>query len=957
MGSSENKNLGMKSFEVRESFIKYFERNGHTAVASSSLIPDNDPTLLFTNAGMNQFKNLFLGLEKRPYQRAVSSQKCVRAGGKHNDLENVGFTARHHTFFEMLGNFSFGEYFKKEAIHFAWQFLTEELGLPKNKLYVTVFNSDDEAANIWHKQEGIPTDRIFRFGEKDNFWRMGDTGPCGPCTEIFYDHGPKAGLISDPFKGIESGEDRFVEIWNLVFMQFFEKAPGVMEPLPKPSVDTGSGLERVVAAMQGKTNNYDTDLFAPLIQTACKAGGFEYITDETILKKYPEVRENTAAIRVMADHCRAAGFLLADGAFPSNEGRGYVLRRILRRAIRFGRKLNPTVSIFPSMVEALIQQMSGQYSELKSRKDFILSAVRDEEDRFLHTLDKGTEVLTGEIERAKNRGLKSLPGETLFKLYDTYGFPVDLTRIMASEKGMLVDEASFEEEMKSSKEKSKLSWKKVGIQADEAHLIQIAQHIINQLKVKTNFVGYDEVAATTKILALSDGAKLVNELHSNQSGFVVLERTPFYAEGGGQVGDHGALLDSDFKEKTGGDLSQNISGMNIALDAFNSIESLSSKSKTFFEVINCTKSSDVFIHHVHGHKGTLKVNESIQSFVNFRARQSTCAHHTATHLLHSALRKVLGTHVTQAGSLVEPNRLRFDFNHGKALTSKEIKQIESIVNEQISLSIPVNSRVMTHKAALNEGAMALFGEKYGDEVRVLKIADFSCELCGGTHVKNTSEIRVFKIVSEGSVSSGVRRIEAITHNRAIDLLTKAFEENNQARSLSGFTESWDKYLEAGETDGSKNSRNLSTWIEERKNEIKGLEREIKKLKGAQIDVAGFIKNAKKFGDPKLESCLVWANLDIEDREVLSQVSDQLRDRIKSGIIIVFGKGESSHPTLVSVTADLTKTFPAGNLLKSIAATMGGKGGGRPDFAQGAVNDLTKVAEAEKAILNSIASGK
>lgn len=913
----------MKSFEVRNAFINYFKKNGHAPVASSSLIPDNDPTLLFTNAGMNQFKNVFLGVEKRDYKRAVSSQKCVRAGGKHNDLENVGFTARHHTFFEMLGNFSFGDYFKKDAIHFAWEFLTKDLGIPKEKLYVTVFQTDDEAADIWHKQEGIPRDRIFRFGEKDNFWRMGDTGPCGPCTEIFYDHGPKAGKISDPFQGIASGEDRFIEIWNLVFMQFYEKSPGQMDPLPKPSVDTGSGLERVVALMQGKFNNYDTDLFAPMIDVACKKVGWNFsqlLQLEDEFRARPEVqeiqgrkkfqvREDLAALRVLADHSRSTSFLIADGALPSNEGRGYVLRRILRRGLRYGRKLSESQSVLPDMVSSLIENMSDFYPELSQRKDIILSTVKEEEGRFLQTLDLGTQMLSEELKKIKSKGGKSLPGELVFKLYDTYGFPADLTRVIAEEQQITFDEAAFEKEMDQSRAKAKASWKGKGLQADEGHLIQMAQGIFNTSK-NTQFSGYEGLKDSSKILALSNGKTAVKELKTGESGFVILDRTPFYAEGGGQVGDLGLLVG------IGGEA----------------------------QVTNTTKSHEVFVHHIEVTKGTLTADSAVQSHVYEKERRNTMAHHSATHLMHAALRQVLGTHVTQAGSIVDPLRLRFDFTHNKPLTSEEIQKIENLVNEKISAALPVETKNMKHKEAMQAGAMALFGEKYGDEVRVLRMGDFSSELCGGTHVGNTSEIRLFKIISEGGVSAGVRRIEAIAGDVAAKYAFQNISDNLKARGAAGLSTNWLQILDMD------NSQSLVPWIEGQKEKIRGLEKEIKQLQGSKIDLDQLLSKASSFKNKSGgEARLVFADLNVEDREVLAQVNDQLKNKIQSGIVIVVGQGQGSHPIIVSVTKDLTNNYKAGDILREVAGIMGGKGGGRPDFAQGAAPHRQQLPAAQEKI--------
>jgi len=678
----------MKSHEIRNQFVSYFKKQNHHWVPSSSLIPENDPTLLFANAGMNQFKNTFLGLENRDYQRAVSVQKCVRAGGKHNDLENVGFTARHHTFFEMLGNFSFGDYFKKEAIHFAWEFLTKEIQIPKEKLYVTVFETDDEAADIWHKQIGLSKDRIFRLGEKDNFWRMGDTGPCGPSSEIFYDHGPSAGKESDPYKGILSGEDRFIEIWNLVFMQFYEKSPGVMDPLPKPSVDTGAGFERLVSALQGKYANYDSDLFAPMIEKASQISKIDYICDPLLLAKNNELREQTAAFRVLADHSRSVGFLIGDGALPANEGRGYVLRRILRRAIRYGQKLSPTDSIFPEMIETMISHMSSFYPELLKQKNLILTTVRDEQNRFLTTLDHGNTLLSDEISRLKSKGQKTLEGKLVFKLYDTFGFPADLTQLICQEKGFSIDEVGFQEEMQKAKQKAKSSWKGKGIDASEAHLLSWTQEL-KSTNSSTEFVGYEKLTGESSLLALSNGKSQVTELQTGDTGYVVLKSTPFYAESGGQIGDQGTLI----KQQNG----------KIMAEA---------------QVFDCRKIFDIFIHSVEVIEGTLKVSDLITATVTESVRRNTMSNHSATHLLHAALRQVLGGHVSQSGSLVDETKTRFDFTHNKPVTEEEILKIETLVNEQIEKVLPVIAQEKTYKEALATGAMALFGEKYGEHVRV-----------------------------------------------------------------------------------------------------------------------------------------------------------------------------------------------------------------------------------------------
>ena len=883
----------MKSAEIRNTFVDYFKKQSHTHVGSSSLIPENDPTLLFTNAGMNQFKNAFLGLDKRDYNRAVSVQKCVRAGGKHNDLDNVGFTARHHTFFEMLGNFSFGDYFKKDAIHFAWELLTKDFQIPKDKLYVTVFETDDEAADIWHKQEGVPKDRIFRLGEKDNFWRMGDVGPCGPCTEIFYDHGSQFGKQTDPFKGIVAGEDRFIEIWNLVFMQFDEKAPGQMVPLPKPSVDTGAGFERLVAALQGKHNNYNTDLFTGMIHTACEISGADYSTDSKKLENNKTASEVTAALRVLADHARSASFLIADGALPSNEGRGYVLRRILRRAIRFGRKLSESKSILTPMSETLIREMAGVYPELKIRESHILKTLKEEEARFLQTLDQGTEILNTELKKLTAKNQKKLPGEVLFKLYDTFGFPVDLTEVMAQEKGFAVDHSTFQAEMEKAKTRSQASWKGKSLETSEAHLISWSQEVMKSTQA-TQFTGYESLQATSKVLAISNGEKAVHELKENESGIVILNSTPFYAEGGGQAGDIGEL------------------------------KTLSASAR----VTNCLKKNDVFLHFVDVKSGTLKADDVVTSIVDSVNRRNVAAHHSATHLMHAALRKVSGTHVTQAGSSVESNRLRFDFTHNQSLTPQEISTIEQLVNEEIAKGIDVQTDQMKPDDAIKAGALALFGEKYGDSVRVLKMGDFSTELCGGTHVKNTSQIRLFKLISESGVSSGVRRIEAVVADTAVEFAQKSIHQLDEALHTLNLPKSYSFVT-------NEKSAPLASQIQGLKQEIQNRDKEIKKLKGSSISVDDLIKQKESLS----KGSVVAAQVDIEDRDLLAQISDQVRDRMQSGVVVLLGKGTSQHPILVSVSKDLTTKIKAGDLLREMATIMGGKGGGRPDFAQGAVPDV------------------
>jgi alanyl-tRNA synthetase len=905
----------MKSTDVRAQFIDYFKKNQHTAVNSSSLIPEKDPTLLFTNAGMNQFKNLFLGLEQRDYLRAVSSQKCVRAGGKHNDLENVGFTARHHTFFEMLGNFSFGDYFKKDAIHFAWELLTKNLGIPKERLYVTVFENDDEAADLWHKQEGIPREKIFRFGEKDNFWRMGETGPCGPCTEIFYDHGENAGPETDAYKGILSGGDRYVEIWNLVMMQYFEKEPGIMEPLPKPSVDTGAGLERLCAVMQGKINNYDTDLFMPLIESALRLIPSDSSLAELVHHQYtgkvtPVLNEKLAALRVLADHTRSVAFLLTDGAVPSNEGRGYVLRRILRRALRYQRKLSPTASFFPSMINSLVTEMGNCYPELRERKDYVLNVVHEEENRFTQTLDQGTELLNVELARLKSSGQKTLPGEVVFKLYDTYGFPVDLTRLMAQEQSFLVDESGFDKEMQTAREKAKFSWKGKSLNTDEAHLLQWSNGLAREKGV-TQFNGYEQLNCNVKVVGISDGLVEVNSLKAGSTGILVTQATTFYAEGGGQVGDKG-------NAKAG---------------------------PTEVVIHNTTKLNDIYLHHVEVTKGELKIGTEVLLAVSESERRQTASNHSATHLLHAALRKVLGNHVTQAGSLVDPTRLRFDFTHAKALTPGELQAVEVLVNTEIAKGLPIQGTVKSHETAIKEGAMALFGEKYGNEVRVVKMGDFSQELCGGTHIGNTAQIRLVKIVSETGVSAGVRRLEALSGDGALSLLNKHYQQSQVARDSIGAQESWSQFLESDHAV-------LTQWIEEKKLNIKNLEKEIKDFKKGQINIEAILASAKNFKKGTLAGRYVVAILDIDDRELLAQITDQIKNRIECGVVVSAGLGVDSHPVIIAATKNLIPAINAGQMLKDLSQRLGGKGGGRPDFAQGAIVKRDELADTLASYLNS-----
>ena len=901
----------MKSHEIRSLFINYFKEHGHEEVKSSSLVPHDDPTLLFTNAGMNQFKNVFLGLEKRDYSRAVTSQKCVRAGGKHNDLENVGFTARHHTFFEMLGNFSFGDYFKKEAIHYSWDFITKQLGLEKDRLYVTVYKDDDEAAEIWHKQEGVPKDRIYRFGEKDNFWRMGDTGPCGPCSEVFYDLGPEVG--GNPKDNVMGGEgDRYMEFWNLVFMQYHEDESGKMTPLPKPSIDTGMGLERLSAIVQKELNNYHTDSFLELIHKAMTVSGKEYKKELTITDPNHMSQEqmNNVAFRVLADHARSTAFLIADGVLPSNEGRGYVLRRIMRRAIRYGKKLSED-SLLPVVVEAVIEAMGSVFPELQQQKSLILTTTKDEEKRFLSTLDQGTQILMDEIHSLQNKGAKGISGDVVFKLYDTYGFPSDLTAVMAKEHQLTIDEARFDELMLEAKTKARASWKGKSLDQDQAHIIELVNKYKNQMS--EDFQGYDKKQITTKAVVLSNGKKEVQSLKAGQTGLLLTEETCFYAESGGQVGDQGEI----------------------------------SSASAHAEVLDCTKQDGAHVHHIKVIEGELNTTEPLKLKVTDSLRRQTACNHSATHLLHSALKKVLGDHINQAGSLVEPQRLRFDFTHNKPVTKSELEQLEKLVNQQIQNSRSVVVEEMTQKQALEAGALALFGEKYGDQVRTIKMDDFSFELCGGTHVSNTAEIRLFKIVSETGVSAGIRRIEALTSGMAFNYLDNLGKENLELRNTLGLSKSWNEHLEAPHQD-------LLQFVEKQKEQIKELRKELKAAAKNQISVDEIIAQAEVINSKAGEVKFVMTPLAIEDRKVLSELADQIRDKMGNSIVAIFGESSSgSCPALVTVSKEISKQIKAGDLLKTIAGVMSGKGGGRPDFAQGAVSDMSKFDEAKSKAIEMI----
>ncbi|MBS0393482.1 MAG: alanine--tRNA ligase [Proteobacteria bacterium] len=848
------------SAELRSRFLDYFRRHGHAVVASSPLVPGNDPTLLFTNAGMVQFKDVFLGKDQRPYRRAVTSQRCVRAGGKHNDLENVGYTARHHTFFEMLGNFSFGDYFKRDAIRFAWEFVTGELGIDRDRLWVTVYETDDEAFDLWVKEAGVAPERIARMGAKSNFWAMGDTGPCGPCTEIFYDHGPA--IPGGPPGSPDEDGDRFVEIWNLVFMQYERAADGTLTPLPKPSVDTGMGLERVAAVMQGVHSNYDIDLFRDLIAAAAR------VTGATDL--------GSPSLRVIADHIRACTFLIVDGVLPSNEGRGYVLRRIIRRAIRHGYKLGQTRPFFHELVEALVRAMGAAYPELVAGAEHARRVLAQEEARFAETLASGMTMLEAAIAALPDGG-RTLPGETVFKLYDTYGFPVDLTADIARERGLGVDEAGFEAAMQAQRERARAA-SRFGVDLRES--VQLAE--------RTEFDGYQSLAGRGRVVALLDesGAS-VAELAQGARGRVVLDRTPFYAEGGGQVGDTGTLAGE------GGD----------------------------FEVEDTQKLRDAHAHAGLVTRGRLAVGDHLEARVATEKRAATARHHSATHLLHAALRRVLGAHVQQKGSLVEPERLRFDFSHFAPVTADELARIERLVNAEVLGNVAADVRVLPYDEAVAAGAMALFGEKYGDTVRVLRFGDFSTELCGGTHVARTGDIGPVKIVAEGGVAAGVRRIEAVAGEAALAYLGLG---EHLLREVAGLVR------------GSREDvLDKVTALAER---ARRLEREVDSLKARLASGQGrdLAAGAVQVGPARV----VAARVDGLDAKALRAAVDQLKDKLGSAVIVLGTADADGKVTLVAgVTADLTARVKAGEVVAAAAAKVGGRGGGRPDFAQAGGTDV------------------
>ncbi|WAG80427.1 alanine--tRNA ligase [Metapseudomonas furukawaii] len=862
----------MKSAEIREAFLSFFEEKGHTRVASSSLIPGNDPTLLFTNAGMNQFKDCFLGLEKRAYTRATTSQKCVRAGGKHNDLENVGYTARHHTFFEMLGNFSFGDYFKRDAIHYAWEFLTGDkwLKLPKEKLWVTVYASDDEAYDIWTKEVGVPEARMVRIGDNkgapyasDNFWAMGDTGPCGPCTEIFFDHGPD--IWGGPPGSPEEDGDRYIEIWNNVFMQFNRTADGVMHPLPAPSVDTGMGLERISAVLQHVHSNYEIDLFQNLLKAAAEAIGC--------------ANDDAPSLKVVADHIRSCSFLIADGVLPSNEGRGYVLRRIVRRACRHGNKLGAKGTFFHKIVAALVAEMGVAYPELKQQQAHIERVLKTEEEQFAKTLEQGLKILEQDLASLEGR---VIPGDIVFKLYDTYGFPVDLTADIARERELTVDEEGFEREMEAQRERARAS-----------SAFGMDYNALVKVDADTDFTGYVCTSGEGKVIALFKDGQAVEQLGEGEEGVLVLDRTPFYAESGGQIGDCGFIAAQGLR----------------------------------FDVRDTTKAGGAFLHHGVVDHGSLRIGASVTAQVDASVRQATALNHSATHLLHAALRRVLGDHVQQKGSLVDSQRLRFDFSHFEAIKPEQLKALEDIVNTEIRKNSEVETEETDIETAKAKGATALFGEKYGEQVRVLSMGgDFSVELCGGTHVSRTGDIGLFKITSEGGVASGVRRIEAVTGAAALAYLNGGEEQLKEVAVL--VKGSRDNLLDK-----------LSALLERNRQ----LEKEVDQLKAKAASAAGD-DLAASATDVKGVKVLA-ARLDGLDGDALLALVDQLKNKLGRAVILLGSALEGKVTLVAGVTQDLTGQLKAGDLMKQAAAAVGGKGGGRPDMARGGGTDAAALEQA------------
>jgi alanyl-tRNA synthetase len=840
----------MTSNELRQAFLDFFRDKDHEVVASSPLVPGNDPTLLFTNAGMVQFKDVFLGSDKRKYVRAATSQRCVRAGGKHNDLENVGYTSRHHTFFEMLGNFSFGDYFKRDAIRYAWEFLTETLGLPPEKLWVTVFNEDDEAADIWLEEMKIDPERFSRMGEKDNFWAMGDTGPCGPCSEIFFDHGPD--VEGGPPGSPDEDGDRYVEIWNLVFMQYDRSADGEMTPLPKPSVDTGMGLERVAAVMQGVHSNYQIDLFAGLIEAAAKTLGVE--------------NDGSSSLNVIADHIRASAFLVVDGVLPGNEGRGYVLRRIIRRAIRHGKKLGAHELFFHKLVAPLAKEMGDAYPELKKAQAHVEKVLKKEEQRFAETLDAGMEILEDAIAELEG---KEIPGDVVFKLYDTYGFPVDLTADIARERGLTVDQVGFEAAMAGQRDRARAASKfsavgKDGIETD----------------AESSFLGYEGTEGASEIVALYNDGKPVDKLNLGEDGAVVLSSTPFYAESGGQVGDTGTIAAGDHS----------------------------------FTVVDTRKNGKAIVHYGSVQAGEVSVGDKVEAHVDAERRQAIRLNHSATHLMHAALREVLGEHVQQKGSLVAPDRLRFDFSHYEPVSPEQLTEIEDIVNREIRRNVPADTRLMSYDDAVASGAIALFGEKYEDEVRVLNFGGFSIELCGGTHVDRTGDIGLFRIAHETGIASGVRRIEAVTGKGALDWI------DAREKTLAEVA----RLLKA-------QPDQAAARVEQLLKQNKDLQKRLATAKHALLTGKGSDQEDEivEVGGIKV----LAARVHDVDAGLLREAVDRAKDKLQNAVIVLGTVDNGKVLLAAGVTKNNTDRIRAGDLIRPVAEQVGGKGGGRPDFAQ------------------------
>ncbi len=876
----------MTGAEIRTSFLEFFRSKGHEVVKSSSLIPGNDPTLLFTNAGMVQFKSVFLGEEMRPFKRAASSQKCVRAGGKHNDLENVGHTARHHTFFEMLGNFSFGDYFKREAILFAWELLIDHYRLPKEKLWVTVYEDDDEAAGLWKELTGMPSDRIVKLGAKDNFWQMGDTGPCGPCSEIIVDQGSEVGCgVPDCSVGCEC--DRYLEIWNLVFMQYDRDSSGTLTPLPKPSIDTGMGLERLAAVLQGKLNNFDSDIFSPIISAIShyskKAYGRDSGTD--------------TAIRVIADHMRSITFLLSEGLTPSNEGRGYVLRRIIRRASRYAKVLDIDEPVLFKLCDAVTDAMSDAYPELIEERSRVETMLKAEEERFNKTLEQGLLLLNNVMRNVKALGGNTIGGDELFRLYDTYGFPLDIARDVAAENDLTIDEGGFHREMELQKTKARASWS-----VEEAGVAPVYRDLAQKHK-KTDFVGYESMESESKVLELIVRGEAVDEVNAGSRCEMLLDRTPFYAEAGGQVGDTGEVRTDGMRA--------------LVVETKKPLEGF-------------------YIHKVEVEKGSIKRGSVIHCMVDRQKRISTMRNHTATHLLHAALRKLLGDHVKQAGSYVSPERLRFDFTHFNAVDEKTIEALEDEVNEGMLKNIRVETSVMETKKAMESGVIALFGEKYGEEVKVVTVPGVSSELCGGTHVSATGDIGLFKILSEGSVASGIRRIEAVTGKEALSYLRG---EEKELKRISEML---------------KTSENPAEKLQKLLSEMKDIEKSLEKFKGrsAAEDSSKIMESAREIKGLKV----VAYRVDGVDSKDLRVMADNVRDRLGSGILLLASVTDGQASMVAMVTRDLTGRYNAGDILKRVAAEAGGRGGGKPDIAQGGTKEIKKLDKALESLYDIVKSG-